>query len=144
MKNAKNLCQAIPIFKLRARTINQAIETIIFTNATDLIAVSKVALDDYLQFVPFRGSRYVLYNFIPHKFSDASLRSDYETRESLPVRCVAVGGLKTVKNYHYLLDSFSLLPKGLFTLDVIGDGALRDDKILISEIRSEIEADLIQ
>ena len=93
----------------------------------DLIAVSKVALDDYLQFVPFRGRRYVLYNFIPHKFSDASLRSDYETRESLPVRCVAVGGLKTVKNYHYLLDSFSLLPKGLFTLDVIGDGALRDD-----------------
>ena len=32
-------------------------------------------------------------------------------------------------------------PKG-YTITLIKDGALRDDNILISEIRSEIEADL--
>jgi hypothetical protein len=45
LKNAKNLCQAIPIFKLRAIIMNQAIETRIFTNATDLIVVSKSGVE---------------------------------------------------------------------------------------------------
>ena len=49
LKNAKNLCQAIPIFKLRAITMNQAIETKILINAIDLIAVSTFAGDKPLK-----------------------------------------------------------------------------------------------
>ena len=49
LKNAKNLCQATPIFKLRAITMNQAIETKILIRATDLIAVSMFAIDKPLK-----------------------------------------------------------------------------------------------
>jgi len=93
-----------------------------------LIGVSKYALDDYLRFVPFTGERFVLYNFLPAFFFDQTS----PTPASNGLRCIAVGNLKDVKNYSYLLDLFIDLGVRHITLDIYGEGNLRrelQDKI---------------
>jgi glycosyltransferase involved in cell wall biosynthesis len=87
-----------------------------------LIGVSKYALDDYLRFVPFKGQSYVLYNFLPAFFFDQISR-----RPANVLRCIAIGNLKQVKNYGYLLDMFMNLEARPITLDIYGEGNLRRD-----------------
>ena len=87
-----------------------------------LIAVSKFVLDDYLKFVPFDGKKFVLYNFLP----DDSFTIQ-PTRFSEGLRCVAVSNLKVAKNYSYLLKVFSDLKNSGITLDIYGEGDLKDD-----------------
>jgi glycosyltransferase involved in cell wall biosynthesis len=86
-----------------------------------VVAVSDYVLKDYLAHVGFRGKTHVLYNFIPDSFF---------THKSVPavpakgaaIRCVAVGNLKPLKNYRYILDAFSQVTHLPVTLDIYGEG----------------------
>jgi glycosyltransferase involved in cell wall biosynthesis len=89
-----------------------------------LIAVSKFVLDDYLSFVPFKGKRFVLHNFLPDFF--------FENKNNRPVRngnlkCIAIGNLKEAKNYGYLLNVFDLVNDMPISLDIYGDGNLKGE-----------------
>lgn len=87
-----------------------------------LIAVSKAVLEDYLVYVPFKGKRFVLYNFLPDIFFHGKI---YPVQpESL--KCIAVGNLRQVKNYEYLLDVFSHLNDTAIELDIFGNGDMKD------------------
>lgn len=88
----------------------------------DIISVSRTALSDFNKYIQFPGRQHVLYNFIPSKFDNSFEYKRFEQAPNSPIKCVAVGGLKDVKNYSFIFDAFSLLPKNKFTLDVIGDG----------------------
>lgn len=92
----------------------------------DVIGVSRFVIDDYLQFVPFKGRSHVLYNFIPDHFFSASDEKINLPEKKMPVRCIAIGNLKEVKNYSYTLTAFGLLPTGQFSLDIAGEGPLRE------------------
>jgi glycosyltransferase involved in cell wall biosynthesis len=88
-----------------------------------LIAVSNYVLKDYLHFVPFKGKRFVLHNFLPDQFF-----SEIGTRRTDEVtKCVSVGNLKEAKNYHYLLNIFSKLKGKSISLDIYGEGNLREE-----------------
>ena len=90
-----------------------------------LIGVSKYVLEDYLKFIPFRGERFVLHNFLPgyfFEFHQPQLSSGQQD-----FRCVAIGNLKEVKNYDYLLEIFLNMKSRGITLDIYGEGALRKD-----------------
>lgn len=92
----------------------------------DVIGVSQYVIDDYLKFVPYKGRVHLLYNFIPaFFFGDVQFDKD-KFGQTHPIRCVAVGSLKDVKNYQYLLETFTKLPPNSFTLDIFGEGQLRD------------------
>lgn len=84
-----------------------------------LIGVSGYVLQDYLNWVPFRGQRSVLYNFLPRNYFLQRRLS--EKKEDL--RCVAVGNLKEAKNYFYLLQVFQLLKGKSISLDIYGVGS---------------------
>jgi glycosyltransferase involved in cell wall biosynthesis len=84
-----------------------------------LIAVSHFVLQDYLKFISFKGKSFVLYNFLPDNFfqKKTNFSDDY-------VRFIAVGNLKSAKNYEYLLQVFKCLKNEKITLDIYGDGPL--------------------
>jgi glycosyltransferase involved in cell wall biosynthesis len=86
-----------------------------------IIAVSKIVLNDYLKHVPFKGKSYVLHNFIPGIGKKEHKKDFYDG----VLRCVAVGNLKEAKNYAYLLEVFKYLKEQEVTLDIYGDGPLR-------------------
>jgi glycosyltransferase involved in cell wall biosynthesis len=88
-----------------------------------LIGVSLYVLEDYLKFVRFKGERFVLHNFLPGHFFDLSQPKLSSGRRDF--RCVAVGNLKEVKNYGYLLEIFLHLKNLGITLDIYGEGTLK-------------------
>lgn len=87
-----------------------------------LIAVSGFVLDDYLAFVPFKGKRYTLYNFLPDIFFEDG-HSKTSRKETL--KCIAVGNLKEAKNYPYLLAIMEKVRDLPITLDIYGKGQLK-------------------
>jgi len=94
-----------------------------------LVGVSRFVLDDYLSFVPFKGKRYVLYNFLPDRFFQTTKNTRNEHED---LKCIAVGNLKEAKNYQYLLEIMAAISSSPVTLDIYGDGSLK--KILQEEI----------
>lgn len=90
-----------------------------------VIGVSAYVLRDYLQHTGYKGRTHVLYNFIPALFFK-------ENRSNLlnniaKLRCIAVGNLKEVKNYPFLLAAFTGLDPGSFELDIVGEGSMRPE-----------------
>jgi glycosyltransferase involved in cell wall biosynthesis len=96
-------------------------EKMTIRNRHVLIGVSRYVLEDYLHFIPFKGKSFVLYNFLPDSFFH---QRDHHNNELL--KCVAIGNLKEAKNYPFLLDVFSVLKNAGITLDIYGEGAMRD------------------
>jgi glycosyltransferase involved in cell wall biosynthesis len=87
----------------------------------NLVAVSNYVLKDYLDYVPFKGKKFVLHNFLP---SEAFEQKNRVMNRPM-LKCVAVGNLKEAKNYLYLLEIIAGV-KGLdISLDIYGEGALR-------------------
>ncbi len=88
-----------------------------------LIAVSEYVLQDFLEWVPFKGKKSVVNNFLPESFFQVREKSGTPTS----LKCVAVGNLKEAKNYFYLLKVFSLLKDEPISLDIYGVGVLYSD-----------------
>jgi L-malate glycosyltransferase len=86
-----------------------------------IIAVSKQVMDDYKQWVGLKGPATILDNFIDDVYFQASDKTAISTH---PLRLVAIGNLKAVKNYGYLLAAFKHLSADV-TLDIYGEGGLR-------------------
>jgi glycosyltransferase involved in cell wall biosynthesis len=95
-----------------------------------LIAVSKYVLNDYLNYVPFKGKGHVVYNFLPDSFFIQSIRDKSKKMlnddRSKKLKCVAIGSLKEAKNYHYILEIWSKLEAKEITLDIYGEGPLKE------------------
>jgi glycosyltransferase involved in cell wall biosynthesis len=86
-----------------------------------LIGVSHHVLKDYVSNVPFKGKRFVLYNFLP----DAAFHPKADGSAAGMIKLVAVGNLKEAKNYHYLVQIVKSLPN--VALDIYGTGPLESD-----------------
>jgi glycosyltransferase involved in cell wall biosynthesis len=95
-----------------------------------IIGVSNTVITDYLDWVRFKGKRFVLYNFLDKKYFQIK-----HTRNSRTdgLKCVAVGNLKELKNYHFLIEAFKQLKGDNIGLDIYGDGRLR------KELQKEID-----
>jgi len=85
----------------------------------NLIGVSRFVLDDYLQYIPFSGRRYILYNFLP---SPSFVSQPPAKKDGAPFQCIALGSLKEAKNYHYLLDIMSSSLVSGVELHIYGEG----------------------
>jgi glycosyltransferase involved in cell wall biosynthesis len=114
------------ILSIDAFKKNQAslwLERLTLKKRRTLIAVSRFVLNDYLDHVSFKGNRFVLYNFLPDQFFK---KTDFRPAHEI-TRCVSVGNLKEAKNYHYVLDIFSMLKGKNISLDIYGEGQLREE-----------------
>ena len=97
----------------------------------DLIGVSQFVLEDYLRYIPFKGRTHLLHNFIPDLFFNTVPQNNFEFNTGKTIRCIAIGSLKEAKNYAYTLQAFSLLPGKQFSLDIVGNGPLKEKLQLI-------------
>ncbi|MBD0366684.1 MAG: glycosyltransferase family 4 protein [Flavisolibacter sp.] len=88
-----------------------------------LIGVSNCVINDYLQWVPFKGRTFVLYNFLPDIYFQQKHKRNDKTDA---LRCVAVGNLKELKNYAFLLEAFKKLKSENISLDIYGTGELTE------------------
>lgn len=82
-----------------------------------LVSVSQHALNDFDKHVGVKGPADVLPNFVTPEFA---AREHRRRNVSTPLRLVAVGNLKPVKNYAYLVEAL----KGMqgIVLDIYGEG----------------------
>jgi glycosyltransferase involved in cell wall biosynthesis len=104
--------------------IARKIERITYSRKEYIIAVSNAALDDYKKYILFNEQNaFVIYNSVEEKYFEESYK---RFQPGNKVEMIAVGNLKALKNFDYLLDASRELPSELFHLDIFGDGPLRD------------------
>lgn len=87
-----------------------------------IIAVSKIVLDDFDQWIGLSGEGYVFYNLINDRYFAVQVPERVIHGQ---VSLVAVGNLRWQKNYEYLIEAFKKLPPTI-SLDIFGEGALRE------------------
>ena len=105
-----------------ANRLSLYLEKFTYRKRHHIIAVSKVVLDDFDQWVGLRGKSTVLYNIIGDEFFTASPKLSFSKEK---IRLVAVGNLRKQKNYPYLLQAFRSMPSHV-SLDIYGMGPLQE------------------
>ena len=101
-----------------------------------LLAVSKVVLKDYEQTISRVNQSFVLHNFIANKYLESSFQiKNFKKFE--PLKLVAVGNIKSAKNYDYLIRAFRLLEEYPVTLSIYG----HTDHPLYAGLQAEIDRD---
>jgi glycosyltransferase involved in cell wall biosynthesis len=90
-----------------------------------VIGVSKQTIADFDKYVGLKGPSHTLYNFInPVYFQKSRVAAPINGRQ---LKLVAVGNLKEVKNYGFLIQAFKDLKDLPVALDIFGDGPLRQE-----------------
>ena len=87
------------------------------------IGVTQEVLDDYDKTIGIKGRQYVLNNYVNDAYFDHS--KEYVSPHNGSLKMVAVGNLKTQKNYKVLLNAFKLLHNRGISCDIFGEGADR-------------------
>ncbi|MBK8519587.1 MAG: glycosyltransferase family 4 protein [Chitinophagaceae bacterium] len=86
----------------------------------NVISLSEFTKEDLLRSISFKGSVFVLNNFVADRYFD--LPPKQVTRQANKLHLVAVGALKELKNFEYLLEVFAYLADQEIYLDIYGDG----------------------
>jgi glycosyltransferase involved in cell wall biosynthesis len=91
-----------------------------------IIAVAQGALFEYFAFIKIKPYKtYTLYTFVDTSvFNDA--RSRVSKGNTATFRIITVGNLKEQKNHLFLLEAFKELKDENISLDIYGDGFLRE------------------
>jgi glycosyltransferase involved in cell wall biosynthesis len=79
-------------------------------------------MKDYLNYVHFKGKRFILHNFLP----DSVFQKRNDRVAGDVIKFIAVGNLKEAKNYYYLLEIFKHLKDTKVSLDIVGKGTLHE------------------
>lgn len=94
----------------------------LFAYKTDTnIFVSKTVKEDYHKTIRKSSRDYVLYNYVEDDFfnhKNQKIQTPY-------IKIIAVGSLKPQKNYPFLVECLSKLPKEKYKLDIYGEGPER-------------------
>ncbi len=101
----------------------QFIDLVTYQNRQTMLAPTVEVLKDFDKAIGIKGRSRVLYNFVSDEFFDKQIEYNFKSNR---LKLVAVGNLKDVKNYQLLVDAFKLLNNQNITLDIYGEGALRD------------------
>ncbi|RYZ28632.1 MAG: glycosyltransferase [Chitinophagaceae bacterium] len=101
------------------------VEKLTYSRRHHLIGVSNQAIEDFKKYVGIKGPTHTLYNFINAAYFQNSRIADNKHLQGL--RLIAVGNLKGVKNYGYMIDAFSELKHLPISLDIYGEGPLREE-----------------
>lgn len=91
-----------------------------------IIAVAKGALSEYFNFIKIRPYKaYALYTFVDTSvFNEANNVANKENTDTF--KMITVGNLKEQKNHCFLLEAFKELKSENISLDIYGNGFLRE------------------
>lgn len=95
------------------------------------IAVSKVVLKDYVASTGFGGKTTIISIYIPEHYFSLPRKVDV----SNPLKMIALGNVKPIKNHRYLLDAFALMKDLPVACDVYGEGQDRPELEAIARKR---------
>lgn len=98
---------------------------------SNLIFLSEFTKQDFLQHVSFKGRSFVLNNFVPDSFFN--LQRTNPPRPPQQLKLIAIGALKPLKNFEYLLEVFKYLKGQPISLDIYGGGNPAAYEKLINE-----------
>ena len=87
---------------------------------TNIILLSDFTKDDFLKTVPFKGKYFVLNNFVSDDFFN--IKTNKPLPKNKQLRLIAIGTLKPLKNFEYLLEVFNYLKTSNISLDIYGGG----------------------
>ena len=87
---------------------------------TNVIVLSDFTKNDFLNAIPFKGKCYILNNFVKDDYFE--IKAKEITPQTKQLRLIAIGTLKPLKNFEYLLDVFIHLKKYNISLDIFGGG----------------------
>lgn len=97
----------------------------------NIILLSDFIRNDFLKNVSFKGKSFVLNNFIPDDFFDIHINTQLSTLKE--VKLIAIGSLRPLKNFDYLLEVFKFLKNYNITLDIYGGGNTAPYELKIKE-----------
>ena len=112
------------------------IEKLIFKRNHAVIAVSDTVLEDYERVIGKPYNSFVLRNYVADNFLSNGLIPG-NINLSKGIKLVAVGNIKPVKNYSYLLEAFKYLKHLPVILDIYGKGHPAEIAFLQKEINCE-------
>ncbi len=99
-----------------------------------VIAVSEAVLEDYRKIIAVPGPAYVLKNYVADEFLfPEKLSRPYNNLRQL--KLLAVGNIKPVKNYPYLVSAFEQLKSLPVSLHIFGQG----DDAAVRALQKEID-----
>lgn len=88
---------------------------------TNVILLSDFIKQDFLKALPFKGKAFVLNNFVPDSYFDIKINE--VKKEPGELKIIAIGTLKLLKNFEYLLEVFRHLKNENISLDIYGGGS---------------------
>ncbi len=100
----------------------QLIDRVTYKKNQFIISPTQEVLKDFDKSIGIKGKHKVLYNFVDGNFFKNEMTYIPPCNK---LQLVAVGNLKKVKNYQLLMDAFKLLRNDPVTLDIYGEGSLR-------------------
>jgi L-malate glycosyltransferase len=103
----------------------------------NVISLSEFTKDDFLNSVSFNGKIFVLNNFVPDRYFNLTPKAYHNNKKEL--RLIAVGSLKELKNFEYLLEVFQQLNGFNIYLDIYGDGDIAKYKAVINSQKLKVK-----
>lgn len=98
---------------------------------TNVILLSDFIKQDFLNALPFKGNAFVLNNFVPDSYFDIKIND--VKKEPGQLKIIAIGTLKPLKNFEYLLQVFRYLKNENISLDIYGGGNKEAYEAVIKE-----------
>lgn len=100
------------------------LEKITYKRRHTIVSVSNATFKDYATHIGVKGKYYILNNFVQEVFFEQQF--NFSKQDFFSINLVAVGNLRTAKNYFFLLHVIKEIKNNIqIKLDIIGDGNLR-------------------
>ena len=102
------------------------------------IFVSEAVRSDYKACIGIKGENHVIYNFINNDFFN-NQKTDFQLHQ--PIRLIAIGSLKSQKNYNFLIEALCQWSDRDFVFDIYGEGPLKmhlDHKVIELGLQSKV------
>jgi glycosyltransferase involved in cell wall biosynthesis len=98
-----------------------------------VIAVSEAVLQDYKKLIPLAGAAFVLKNYVSDSFFFPGIQHP-GLKDQVHLNLLAVGNIKPVKNYGYMVKAFEHLLSVPVTLHIFGQGSQEEVAALQQQI----------
>ena len=109
-------------------------EKMLFKKRDALIAVSREALMEYQTHIGKADQQYVLHNYIADAFLQMQ-KDGIAANQSAELKLVAVGNIRRVKNYEFLLKAIAAANTAAISLDIYGAA----DADYLAELQNDVQ-----
>lgn len=100
------------------------LEKLTYRKRQKMIGVTQAVIDSFVKIHPSHGLTYLLHNFVRDEFF--SRQRNHRVPDGV-LKLVSVGNLRLIKNMPYLIEALRELPQEKITLDIYGEGPVREE-----------------